>query len=42
MGHQKTRIMAIDDEPDILEVIKLILARSNVKVDTFTSPFDAL
>lgn len=34
--------MAVDDEPDILEVIKLILARLNVQVETFTSPFDAL
>lgn len=42
MGGQRTRIMAVDDEPDILEVIKLILARLNLKVDSFTSPFDAL
>jgi two-component system, NtrC family, response regulator AtoC len=42
MGDQKTRIMAVDDEPDILEVVKLLLARLNVWTDTFTSPFDAL
>ena len=34
--------MVVDDEPDILEVVKLILARQNLTVDTFTSPFDAL
>lgn len=42
MTDKFTRIMAVDDEPDILEVIKLILARHDLKVDTFTSPFDAL
>jgi len=34
--------MAVDDEPDILEVIRLILARLDLKVDPFTSPYDAL
>ena len=34
--------MVVDDEPDILEIIKLILDRLNLKIDTFTSPHDAL
>jgi two-component system, NtrC family, response regulator AtoC len=35
-------MMVVDDEPDILEAIKLILDRLNLKIDTFTSPLDAL
>jgi DNA-binding NtrC family response regulator len=42
MGGQRTSIIVVDDEPDILEVIKLILARLDLKVSTYTSPFDVL
>ena len=36
------KILIVDDEPDILEIIKLILDRFNLKVDAFVDPYDAL
>lgn len=41
-GNRSYRILAIDDEPDILAIIKMSLERYNHIVDTFSNPLKAL
>ena len=36
------RILAVDDEPDILTIIKMSLERYNHQVDVFSNPLKAL
>jgi DNA-binding NtrC family response regulator len=38
----QVRIMAVDDEPDILKIVKISLAKWGYKVDAFTDPVEAL
>jgi DNA-binding response OmpR family regulator len=41
--HMKNKhIVVVDDEPDILELIKYYLTKEGVKADVFTSPIEAL
>ena len=39
---QKKRILVVDDEPDVLEVIQALLEESGFDVSAFTSAVDAL
>lgn len=36
------KILVVDDEPDILAVVRIMLDRWGFQSDTFTNPFDAL
>jgi CheY-like chemotaxis protein len=38
----QVRIMAVDDEPDILNIVKISLTKWGYKVDAFTDPVAAL
>ena len=38
----QVRIMAFDDEPDILKIVTISLAKWSYEVDAFTDPIAAL
>ena len=39
---KNSRILLVDDEPDIILVIKLVLEENGFKVDSFTDASEAL
>ena len=42
MSRRKKRILVVDDEPDVIVTIKIMLEKYDFTVDTYTEPSAAL
>jgi CheY-like chemotaxis protein len=40
--NKKARVMIVDDEPDVISVLKIVLEENGFKVDSFIDPIAAL
>jgi CheY-like chemotaxis protein len=41
-GNKKARVMVVDDEPDVISVLEIVLEDNGFEVDSFTDPIAAL
>jgi CheY-like chemotaxis protein len=42
VGNKKARVMVVDDEPDVISVLEIVLEENGFEVDSFKDPITAL
>jgi DNA-binding response OmpR family regulator len=42
VGNKKARVMVVDDEPDVISVLEIVLEENGFEVDSFKDPIAAL